>query len=151
MHNWFESKVRYEKVDENGVSKKVTESFLVDALSCTEAEARTIDEMSPYISGGFQISSVKKVNYSDLFLGEGDYFFKCKVVYITLDEKSGVEKKTSTNMIVQASDLRDAIKKLDKGMEGSMADYKISAVSETPIMDVYLYTDKGESEVSNEQ
>lgn len=52
MHNWFESKVRYEKVDENGVSKKVTESFLVDALSCTEAEARATEEVSPYISGG---------------------------------------------------------------------------------------------------
>ncbi len=149
MHNWFETKVRYSKMGENGVEKKVTESYLVDALSCTEAEARTIEEMSPYITGEFQISSVKKVDYSELFLGEGDYFFKCKVLFITINE-SGAEKKTATNMLVQASDLRDAIQKLDKGMEGSMADYQISSVIETEILDVYPYSTKEESEVDNE-
>ncbi|MGL5261405.1 MAG: DUF4494 domain-containing protein [Bacteroides sp.] len=148
-HNWFECKVRYEKMQPNGVSKKVTESYLVDALSCTEAEARTIEEMSPYITGDFQISSVKKVDYSDLFLGEGDYFFKCKVAFVTLDEKTGAEKESSTNMLVQALDLREAVRSLDKGMEGSMADYLIKSVSETKIMDVFLYNK--ESEASNEQ
>lgn len=145
-HNWFECKVRYEKMQPNGVSKKVTESYLVDALSCTEAEARTIEEMSPYITGDFQISSVKKVDYSDLFLGGGDYFFKCKVAFVTLDEKTGAEKESSTNMLVQALDLREAVRSLDKGMEGSMADYLIKSVSETKIMDVFLYNKESEEE-----
>lgn len=132
---------------ENGVEKKVTESYLIDALSCTEAEARTIEEMSPYITGEFQISSVKKVDYSELFLGEGDYFFKCKVLFITINE-SGTEKKTATNMLVQAPDFRQAVKNLDKGMEGSMADYQIAGINETAIMDVFLYNK--ESEASND-
>lgn len=134
---------------ENGVEKKVTESYLVDALSCTEAEARTLKEMEPYINGAFSISSVKQAKYSEIFLdNKGDYFFKCKVAFVTLDEKTGAEKETSTYMLVQASDLREAIKSLDKGMEGSMTDYLIKSVSETKIMDVFLY--KQESEVSND-
>ena len=152
MHNWFECKVRYDKVDENGVSKKVTESFLVHALSCTEAEARATEEVSPYISGEFNVSAVKQAKYSDIFLDEADSadrFFKCKVAFITINEKTGTEKESFTNMLVQASDLREAIKNLDKGMEGSMADYLIKSVAETKIMDVFLYNQ--ESEVNNEK
>ena len=153
MHNWFETKVRYSKMQENGLEKKVTESYLFDALSCTEAEARAIDEVAPYISGEFQITSVKSVKYSDIFLSDedsADRWFKCKVTFITLNEKSGAEKKSSTNMLVQASDLRDAVKRLDKGMEGSMADYQISSVVETAILDVYPYLVKEERGASNE-
>ena len=104
MHTWFECKIRYEKTMENGMNKKVTEPYLVDALSFTEAEARIIE------------------------------------VFITLDEKSGAEKKTSTQVLVQAADLRDAVKKLDEGMKGTMADYQIASVAETAIMDVYPYS-----------
>ena len=149
IHNWFEVKVSYMKTQENGTDKKVKETYLFDALSCTEAEARAIEEISPYISGEFQISSVKKINYSELFFSKEDFadkWFKCKVLFITLDEKSGVEKKASTNMLVQASDLRDALEKLEKGMKGSMADYQIAGINETAIMDVYLYNAKEESE-----
>ena len=142
MHNWFECKARYEKMMENGVAKKVTEPYLFDALSFTEAEARIIEEITPYISGEFTVSDIKRAKYSEVFFSEeeaADRWFKCKVAFITLDEKSGAEKESSTQMLVQAADLRDAIKKLDKGMEGSMADYKISSVAETKIMDVYPY------------
>ena len=95
------------------------------------------------IDGGeFTVSDIKRANYSELFFAEdtsADRWFKCKLTFITLDEKSGAEKKTSTNVLVQASDLRDAVKKLDEGMKGSMADYIISSMAETPIMDVYPY------------
>ena len=150
MHNWFECKVRYEKMMENGSTRKVTEPHLFDALSFTEAEARIIEEISPFISGEFTVSDIKRANYSELFFSEeeaADRWFKCKVAFITLDEKSGAEKKTSTYMLVQASDLRDAVKKLDKGMEGSMADYQITSVAETPIMDVYPYGTGNKAEV----
>ena len=143
MHTWFEIKIRYEKTMENGMNKKVTEPYLVDALSFTEAEARIIEEMTPYISGEFSISDSKRANYSELFFAEdtaADRWFKCKLTFITLDEKNGTEKKTSTNVLVQASDLRDAVKKLDEGMKGSMADYIISSMAETAIMDVYKYS-----------
>ncbi|MGL5937301.1 MAG: DUF4494 domain-containing protein [Phocaeicola sp.] len=142
MHTWFECKVRYEKTMENGMQKKVTEPYLVDALSFTEAEARIIEEITPYISGEFTVSDIKRANYSELFESEEEsasYWFKCKLVFITLDEKSGAEKKSSTNVLVQAADLRDAVKKLDEGMKGTMADYQIGSVAETTIMDVFKY------------
>lgn len=142
MHTWFECKIRYEKVAENGMNKKVTEPYLVDALSFTEAEAKIIEEMTPYISGEFTVSDIKRANYSELFFSEeesADRWFRCKLNFITLDEKSGAEKKTSTNVLVQANNLRDAVKKLDDGMKGTMADYAIASVAETAIMDVYPY------------
>ena len=143
MHTWFECKIRYEKVMENGMQKKVTEPYLVDALSFTEAEARIIEEMTPFISGEFTVSDIKRANYSELFPSDeesADRWFKCKLIFITLDEKSGAEKKTSTQVLVQAADLRDAVKRLDEGMKGTMADYQIASVAETAIMDVYPYS-----------
>lgn len=142
MHNWFECKIRYIKTMENGMNKKVTEPYLVDALSFTEAESRIIEEITPYMTGEFVVSGVARANYSELFFSDeesADKWYKCKLYIITLDEKTGIEKKEATNVLVQASDLKDAIKKLDEGMKDTMADYEIAAVSETAIMDVYPY------------
>ena len=107
MHTWFECKIRYEKTMENGMQKKVTEPYLVDALSFTEAEARIIEEMTPFITGEFTVSDIKRANYSELFPSDeesADRWFKCKLIFITLDEKSGAEKKTSTQVLVQAAE-----------------------------------------------
>ena len=96
MHTWFECKIRYEKTMDNGMSKKVTEPYLVDAMSFTEAEARIIEEMMPFITGEFTVSDIKRANYSELFPCDeesADRWFKCKLIFITLDEKSGAEKK----------------------------------------------------------
>lgn len=142
MHTWFECRIRYEKVMENGMQKKVTEPYLVDALSFTEAEARIIEEMTPFISGEFVVSDIKRANYSELFPSldeQDDRWFKCKLCFITLDEKSGAEKRTSTYVLVQASDLDRAKKNLDEGMKGTQADYQVASVVETAIMDVYPY------------
>lgn len=145
MHTWFECKIRYEKVMENGMQKKVTEPYLVDALSFTEAEARIIEEMTPFITGEFSVSDIKRANYSELFHSEeesADRWFSCRLEFVTLDEKSGAEKKTKTNVLVQAADLRDAMKKLDEGMKGTMADYNAVCIKETALMDVFPFTEK---------
>ena len=142
IHTWFLCKISYDKVLENGMNKKVTEPYLVDALSFTEAEARIIEEMTPFISGEFSVSDVSRARYSELFCAEevsADKWYKVKLCFITLDEKTSSEKKTFTNVLVQASDFRDAVKRLDEGMKGCMADYIIVSVAETPIMDVYPY------------
>lgn len=142
MHTWFECKIRYEKTMENGMIQKATESYLVDALSFTEAEARIIEEVTPFITGEFTVSDIKRANYSELFVSDeeaADRWFKCRLFFITLDEKSGAEKKTASFVLVQAADLRDAVRKLDEGMKGTMADYQIGAVTETAIVDVYPY------------
>lgn len=142
MHMFFEVRIRYEKTMENGQNKKVDEPYLVDALSFTEAEARIINEMTPFISGDFKVKAVKEANFSEIFFSNeesADTYFKARLAYVTLDEHSGAEKKTYTNVLVQPANLRDAVKKLDEGMKGTIADYKIISIAETKIMDVYLY------------
>ena len=142
MFEWFECKVKYEKTMENGLVKKVTDSFLVDAVNFTEAEKRIIEEISPFMSGEYQVSDIKRAHYAELFetsSEEADRWFKAKLVFITLDEKSGAEKKSSHNVLAQAADLRAAVKRIDEGMKGSMMTYTIASIAETPIMDVYHY------------
>jgi hypothetical protein len=122
------------------MQKKVSEPYLVDALSFTEAEARIIDEIRPFITGEFTVTDIKRARLSELFFNEeGDRFYKFKVNFITLDEKSGAEKKTSTQMLAQASTLQEAIDVLNDGMKGTMADYVIASVAETLIMDVFPF------------
>lgn len=145
MNNWFLCKIRYDKVMENGMEKKVTESYLVDSLSFSEAEARILEEMIPFTSGVFTVSDIKRANYSELFPSEeesADKWYDGKLAFITLDEKSGKEKRTYTNVLIQASDIRDAMKKLDEGMKGTMADYQSVSLKETAIMDVFMYKQK---------
>ena len=141
MHSWFECKVSFEKVLENGMQKKVTEPYLVDALSFTEAEARIIEEIRPFISGEFTVTDIKRARLSELFFNEnGDRFYKIKVYFITLDEKSGAEKKTAAQMLAQACTLKEAIAVLEEGMKGTMADYTIASVTETMLMDAFPFS-----------
>lgn len=140
MAQWIEVKVRYERLTEKGVTVKVTEPFLVDALSCTEAEARIVKEVSPFVSGELNVLSVNKTKISEVFWNaDGDKFYKVKVNYITLDEKTGAEKRTSSFVLVQASNFADAFSNFNKGMRGSMLDYEIESIAETKIVDVYMY------------
>ena len=133
MYNWFECKLRYDKMLETGIQKTVTEPYLVDALSFTEAEARIIEE--------FTISDIKRVKYSDTFFNDaGDRYFKAKLYFITLDEKSGAEKKTAVNMLVQATLLKEAVEIIEAEMKKTMIDYSIASVTETAIMDVFPYS-----------
>ena len=145
MNEWFECKVKYERTMDDGKVKKVNKHYLVDALSFTEAEERIIEERKHYMSGEFQVSDIKRARYAELFETDdesADRWFKVKLTFITLDEKTGAEKKTSQNVLVQAADLRDAVKRLDEGMKSSMMDYVISSVAESPLLDVYHYTPK---------
>lgn len=139
---WFECKVRYDKTMENGLSKQVTETYLVDALSFTEAERHFIEEIEPFMGGEFTVTDIRRTKIAELFEsndGLADRWFKCKVAFITLDEKTGAEKRANQMMMVQAIDLRDAVKALDKAMEGTLGDYVIVSVAESPVMDVYRY------------
>ena len=138
MPNWFECKVRYDKLQENGAAKKVTEPYLVDALSFTEAEARITEEQRPFISGEFSVSAVKRTKIAEIFFNEGgDRWFMTKVGFITIDERTGVEKRSASQILVQASNFKEAFENFVAGMKGSMADYEIISITETPLMDVY--------------
>jgi len=118
--------------------KTVTEPYLVDALSFTEAEARITEEMQPYISGEFSVAAVKRVNLSDIFYNQdGDRWYKVKTNFITIDEKTAVEKRTASYQLVQASDFKGALDVFLQGMKDTMADYEIASITETPLMDVF--------------
>lgn len=135
---WFECKVKYDKTLETGVVRTVTEPYLVDALSFTEAEARITEEMQPYISGEFTVSAVRRVNLSDVFRNDsGDRWYKVKTNFITIDEKTAVEKKTASFQLVQASEFKEALDVFMEGMKDTMADFEIASITETPLMDVY--------------
>lgn len=138
MATWIEVRARYGKMMENGVVKKIVEPYLVDALSCTEAEARVTEELTPFISGDFRISSVVTTKIAEIFWDEtGDKFYKVKVNFITLDEKTATEKRNATYILVQASSFKDAYDNFVAGMRGTMADYEIEQICETKIVDVY--------------
>ena len=152
MTEWFECKVAYDKTMEDGLIKKVKETYLVDALSFTEAEKRFLEEIQPYMSGEFMVTDIKRAKISELFEsndGQDDRWFKAKVAYITLDEKTGAEKRTNQNILVQASDLRVAVKNLDKNMRGTLGDYLIVSIAETPIIDIYHYVPQENNDTSN--
>ena len=123
---------------ETGMQKAVNEPYLVDALSFTEAESRITEEMAPFISGEFTVSAVKREKLSEVFYDEtGDKWYKVKYNIITVDEKTAVEKKTSVTTLVQAANFQAALDNFMEGMKGTMADFEVASISETPIMDVY--------------
>lgn len=138
MANWFECKVRYDKTMENGAVKKVNEPYLVDALSFTEAEARITEEQRPFISGEFSVSAVKRTKIAEIFWDDSaDKWYQVKAAFITIDEKTAAEKKTTPLFLVAANDFKGALDNFLEGMKGTMADFEIVSIAETPIMDVY--------------
>ena len=139
---WFETKIQYEKTMEDGLQKKVKEQYVVDALSFTEAEKRISEEMSSYISGAFDVADIKKATYKEIFFSDeatADRWYKAKVQFITIDEKTEKEKRSNVYYLVQASTLQGALKNVDEVMGGTMIDYAIAAISETTVMDVFEY------------
>ena len=142
---WFECKVRYEKTMEDGMPKKVVEIYIVDALSFSEAEERIMEEMSSYVSGEIDIVDLKIAQYKEIFFADSDLadkWYKAKLAFITIDEKTDKEKKTSVFYLVNAGNINSAIKNIDEVMGGTMIDYQTLNVSETNIMDVFEYKKK---------
>lgn len=137
----YECGVRYERTMENGMTKKVTELYLVDALSFAEAEGRITNEMEPYISGEFDVVTIKRTNISEIVegLSTADKWFKAKLMYIIIDEKTGKEKKQAVHFIVRATDINNAHICVVEHMKGSMMDYEIATLDETKIMDLFRY------------
>lgn len=137
---WFEVKISYEKIQDDGTQRKVTEAYVVDAMSYSEAESTIIDQMSNYITGEFKIKDIKPASYREVFFSDkttDDYWFKVKVKYITLDEKTAQEKYSPVNYLVQAHTLQLAVGYVESAMNKGLADYTIANVSETKIMDVF--------------
>jgi len=135
--------MKYEKVQENGMQKKVTEQYVVDALSFSEAEARIMEEMASYISGEFEVANINPAPFNEIFFTDdetADKWYKAKLQFITIDEKTEKKKRSNVTYLVQAGSLEGARKNIDGVMGTTMIDYVIAGVNETPIMDVFEYT-----------
>lgn len=138
MALWIETKAHYQKLSDSGKLKRVTDTYIVDALSMSEAEARITEELKPYVSGDFTVSATKQTKISEIFRdGKGDYWYMAVAAFITIDEKTGSEKFTRSYYLVQASDFRNAYENFLEGMKGTLVDFDIVSISETKIIDVF--------------
>lgn len=145
MTNYFECRVSYDKTLESGAIKQVTESYLVEAMSFTEAEARITEEMQPYMSGEFSVSAVNRRKYEDVLLNDDrDKLYHVKLMFITIDEKTATEKRKPSYLLVQARDIADVLSQVEILMSDSVTDYDIVSVSESRILDVFVCNDKAE-------
>ncbi len=138
--NWFETIVRCDRMMEDGQIKKVNETYVVDALTFGEAEENITREMSHYISGDFDIKNINPAPYSEIFFSDketDDKYYRVKLAFITIDEKTQKEKKSKVTYLVQANSLEQARKNTEEVMHGTMIDYEFVSVTETKIMDVF--------------
>ncbi len=145
---WLEAKIRYEKMMEDGCLKKVTETYVIDALSFGEAENRILEEMTSYVSGEVEVCALKIAPYKEIFFADSnmdDKWYVAKLAFITIDEKTDKEKKTRVCYLVNAGNINAAIKNIEEVMAGTMIDYDTLNVSETQILDVFEYKPKGEN------
>lgn len=150
---WFECKVRYMKTMEDGSEKTVTELYTVDALSFTEAEASIIEEMAPYVSGELKVANINRANYGEIFFSDvdDDLWFKARLAFITIDEKTQKEKRSYYNYLVQAKSIERARRYVDEVMGRTMIDYEVKSLSETKIMDVFEHKAPVKKEDSDQE
>lgn len=145
MSTWFECKAKYQKTDQNGKEKMVTEPYLVDAVSFTDAEKRINELLAPYITGEFKVTNIKIANFSELIPNEAcERWYKCKVTFIGYNEEKGTETKTSTYMLVQANTVKQAFEFVENSMKGSVSDFEIPSIMESPLKDVFPFFENGE-------
>ena len=148
VSKYYEVKIQYQKMQEDGREKKVTEQYVVEALTFTEAESRIIEEMTPYISGEFDVVSEKIAPYNEIFLSDrtdDDKWFISKVGFITLDERTDKEKKQTFRYLVQAATSELALDYTKEMFSHGMSDYSIEAVQDTPTLEVFLIEDNKDS------
>ena len=142
VSKFFEVKIQYQKTLEDGKEKKVTEQYVVEALSFTEAESRITEEITPYVDGDFDVVSEKIAPYNEILLSENsndDKWFLSKVAFITLDERTAKEKKQTFRYLVQAETSELALDYTKEMLSHGMSDYSIDSVQDTPTLDVFLH------------
>lgn len=141
---WFECKIRYDRLTDEGLSKKVTEQYVVDALSYTEAEKNIIRFAAEIFPEVIEIKAIKEATYSEIFFSEDDAekWYKTKISFISIDERTGKERRTNVLYLVQANDISNAISNVKEIMSKSMSDYTIQSMALTQILDVFEHNEE---------
>ena len=149
INSWFECKVKMDVMKDDGLTKPEVFTYLVDALNFTEAESRVVEEVSPFAHGALEVTNIRKVKLAEIFPDDSDAadrWYRVRCLFITLDEKTQTEKEVANNMLVQAATFHDAVESFGRGMRGTLMDYRIAAVQETKIMDVFRYVARSRGE-----
>lgn len=140
MQTWYECKVKYLKIDQGGFERKVNDNYLIDAVSYTDAETRIYDIMKELTRGDFQVMNIKRSNISEVISPDnGEWWYKAKISFVSIDEEKGKEKKISNYVIIMADDINDALKQLEKGLEYMLVPYVCTAIQLSTIADVFPY------------
>ncbi|MDO9554558.1 DUF4494 domain-containing protein [Rhodonellum sp.] len=145
MRTWFQCSVKYAKENEQGMLKTVSEKYLVDAVSFTEAEARLYEVLGSVIRGDFQVTTVAKSNIVDVFYYEDtDVWYQCKIVYFVVDSNSGKEIKVTQFMLVTADNVRDAYDRIFESLSNMLVTFRVPEIKETAIMEIFPYEKEDE-------
>lgn len=140
MPNWFLCTIKYQKEEENGKLQKVSESYLVDAMSFSEAEARMYEELGSIIRGEFQVSNISKSNFTDIFFfDDSDVWYKCKVSYVDIDEKSKKEKKVNQYMLVTAANVKQAYERIQESLSTMLVPFEIPSIAVSSLVEIFQY------------
>lgn len=144
--NWYETKVSYDKTQEDGTKKRVTEIYVVDALSFAEAEASITQEMESYVSGEYKVTNITPAVYHEVFFSDNNAdgkWYKAKLVFVSIDEKTEKEKRSFVIYLIQGNTLASAVRSITEIMQGTMIDYYTHSIAETNVMDVFEHKPKG--------
>lgn len=140
MQTWFEVKVKYVKVDDDGREKKLSEVYLLDAVTFTDAETRIIKQLETMVRGEFIVDNIKKSNIVEIFPNEsGEWWYKAKIAIVTIDEEKGKEKKINNYFLVAADDLKQALQRLEEGLSYILVPYQTTSLAICNIVDVFPY------------
>ncbi len=139
MNSWYTVKVKFTKEYQDGTLKRVTEPYLVNSYSFTDAEARIYQEVGEFVRGEFLVTSISKTEFADIFhYDDAEDWYKCKVSYVTEDD-NGKEKKVNNNFLVSAHNVKEAYTRIEESLKGLMVSYEIPMINLTPIVEIYPF------------
>lgn len=149
MNNWFTVKVKYTKQLENGSFKRVTEPYLLAAMTFTDAEARIYEELGQVIRGEFNVVGIMRTEIHDIFHYEdADVWYKVKLTYESMDAEEEKAKKVTQNFLVSAHSVKDAYDRIKESLATLMVDFIIPAITVSPIVDIFPYREELDKELS---
>ncbi len=149
MNNWFTVKVKYTKQLENGAFKRVSEPYLLAAMTFTDAEARIYEELGAIIRGEFTVTNIARTDFHDIFHYEdSDTWYKCKITYEGATEDSDKPKKVSQNFLISAHSVKDAFDRMHESLSTMLVDFLIPSIIVSPIVDIFPYNEELDKEIS---
>ena len=143
MNTWFKVKVKYTKQLESGSFKRVSEPYLLSAMTFTDAEARIYEELGTFIRGEFSVMGITREDIQDIFqYDDADTWFKCKISYDNIDDEGDKKRTVTQNFLVSAKTVKDSYERIEESLETLMLDYQIISIIASPIVEIFPYKEE---------